>query len=327
MSELTPPNDLIHALLLDGKGAASSLEVAQVDDWVPEQGCLWLHFNFEEPGAQRWLREASGLSDIAVNALISDETRPRSASRNDELILSLRGLNLSEGDDPADMISLRIWSDGKRVISTRRRALLSTQDLVERLQDGHGPRDAEGLLVAWIDRIASRMNETIEDFDDQVLALEEQVLGDETEGLRLQLSRLRRQSIAIRRYLAPQREAMNRLVTENLSWLGDFSRIQLRETTDRLIRYIEDLDEVRDRAALAQEELLSRVSEQLNQRSYVFTVVATIFLPLGFFTGLMGINVGGMPGTDSSLAFWIVVALCLVITGLLAVLFRMKRWL
>ena len=78
---------------------------------------------------------------------------------------------------------------------------------------------------------------------------------------------------------------------------------------------------------MAQEELLSRVSEQMNQRSYVFTVVATIFLPLGFFTGLMGINVGGMPGVEDADAFWIVVAICIGVIAVLAALFRWKRWL
>ena len=225
------------------------------------------------------------------------------------------------------MVSLRIWTDGQRVISTRRRSLLSTQDVREELDAGNGPRNAAELLVAWVNRIIWRMSDTVENFDDQVLELEDRVLSGESQGIRLELARLRKQTISIRRYLAPQREAMNRLVNENLSWLDDMNRLRLREVNDRLIRYVEDIDEVRERAAMAQEELLGRVSEQMNQRSYVFTVVATIFLPLGFFTGLMGINVGGMPGVEDADAFWIVVAICIGVIAVLAVLFRWKRWL
>ena len=47
----------------------------------------------------------------------------------------------------------------------------------------------------------------------------------------------------------------------------------------------------------------------------------------GFFTGLMGINVGGMPGVEDARAFWVIVGLCLGITGLAALLLRLKRWL
>lgn len=327
MSESTAPEGLAHAVVLDGQGGTRTIAWEKVKDWTPEQGCLWLHFNFTYPAAQAWIRDESGLNEIATAALLSDETRPRTITRGDNLLLSLRGLNLTDGDHPEDMVSVRIWTNGEKVISTRRRRLLSTEDLLAALEDGQGPRDAADLLVTWVERIISRMNETIESFDDRVLALEEKVLEGETKGIRLQLAQLRRQSITIRRYLAPQREAMNRLAAEKLSWLQDMNRLELREANDRLIRYIEDIDEVRDRAALAQEELLSRVSEELNKRSYVFTVVATIFLPLGFFTGLMGINVGGMPGVNSEASFWIVVAICVGAVGLLGVFFRFKRWL
>ena len=327
MQNAASPNGLIHALLLDGSGGKSDVPWKSIDEWEPEQGCLWLHLNFEDPAIQEWLNKSSGLSEIAVNALVSEETRPRSVNRGDRLLLSLRGVNLAPGEDPDDMISLRIWTDGHRVISTRRRKLVSIRDVVGELNARQGPKDATELLVACIDRIVWRMNETIEGLEDRVLAFEDSILSGETEGIRLKISQLRRQSISIRRYLAPQREAMNRLINENLTWLDELNRLRLREINDRMIRYIEEIDEVRDRAALAQEELLTRVSEQMNKRSYIFTIVATIFLPLGFFTGLMGINVGGMPGVEDDSAFWIVVAMCFGLTGLLALVFRLKRWL
>ena len=57
------------------------------------------------------------------------------------------------------------------------------------------------------------------------------------------------------------------------------------------------------------------------------TIVATVFLPLGFVTGLLGVNVGGIPGTDSAWAFTI---LCLIVGGLTALevwLLRRVGWL
>ena len=327
MSATEAPGGLVHALLLDGQGGASALSWQEVLDWTPDRGCLWLLFNFEDAETADWLARESGLNEIAVSALTSEETRPRCLVRDEQLLLSLRGVNLTPGAAPEDMVSLRVWSDGRKVISTRRRRLLSTQDVIAELEAGNGPVDAAELLIDWIERIVWRMNETVESYEDQVLALEDAILGGETEGMRSKLAQLRKRTISIRRYLSPQRDAMNRLAAESIPWLNDHQRLHLREINDRLIRYIEDIDEVRDRAALSQEELSSRISEQLNERSYVFTVVATIFLPLGFFTGLMGINVGGMPGVNDAKAFWIVVGLCFGITGLAALLLRLKRWL
>ena len=327
MTKQTAPEGLIHALLLDGNGGVAPYPWERVAQWTHEQGCLWLHFNFEDAATQHWLKHESGLNDIAFHGLINPETRPRALNRGDNLLLALRGINLNSGSEPEDMVSLRIWTNGSKVISTQRSRLASTEDILEDLNSGNGARSATELLVAWIDRITRRMSGTVENLEDQVLELEARVLGGEIGGIRQDLARLRKQAIAIRRYLAPQREAMNRLVSENLSWLDEMNRLRLREVNDRLIRHIEDIDEVRERAAMAQDELVSHLSEQMNARSYVFTVVATIFLPLGFFTGLMGINVGGMPGVEDTDAFWVVVAMCLGVVAVLAILLRWKRWL
>ena len=89
----------------------------------------------------------------------------------------------------------------------------------------------------------------------------------------------------------------------------------------------EDLEAVRERAAVSQEELLSRLSEQLNQRMYVLSIVAAVFLPLGFLTGLLGINVGGIPGADNAQAFWIFSGLLLIAVVIQLLVFRWKKWL
>ena len=131
----------------------------------------------------------------------------------------------------------------------------------------------------------------------------------------------------LRRYLAPQREAMTKLFTEKISWLIDNEKLRLREVTDRLIRHIEDLDSVRDRAAITQEEVVNRLSEQMNMRMYVLSLVAAIFLPLGFLTGLLGINVGGIPGSENKAAFFIVIFFLAIIVFLQFLLFKKKKWL
>ena len=321
------PEGLLHALLLDGNGGASELEWDEASRWTPEQGCLWLHFNLELAGVDEWLRASSQLNELAIDALLSQETRPRATNLGDQLLLALRGVNLNPGSDPEDMVSIRLWTDGNRVISSRYRRLLSVGDIREQFDTGNGPVDAGELLVTLIDRIVRRMSDTVDNFEDEVSALEDRVLSGTDRTLRYDLSLLRKQTIGLRRYLAPQREALNRLIMEKLSWMTSSYQMQLREISDRLVRHIEDIDAVRERAALAQEELLSVVSEQMNERMYVLSLVAAIFLPLGFFTGLMGINVGGMPGVEDSEAFWVVVALCVAVMLVLAVVFRWKKWL
>ena len=224
------------------------------------------------------------------------------------------------------MVSIRLWIDNERIISTQKRVLLSVSDIAEQLDSGKGPADTSDFLVTLADRIVWRMSDTVDQCEDRVAYLEEQVLDEGHGSLRFDLATLRRQTITLRRYLAPQRDAFAKLVTEKIAWLDDDDRLRLREVSDRLIRNIEDLDAVRERAAVTQEELLSRLSDQMNTRMYVLSVVAAIFLPLGFLTGLLGINVGGIPGTENPWAFLIFLLFIIVIFVGQMLWFRSKKW-
>ena len=131
----------------------------------------------------------------------------------------------------------------------------------------------------------------------------------------------------MRRYIAPQRDVLFRLYSEHPEWISDKLKEHLRELSERTTRFVEDLDSARDRAAITHEELHSRLSEQMNKTMYLLSIVAAIFLPLGLVTGLLGINVGGIPGTENKLAFWIVTFFIILIAFILIGLFRRVKWL
>ena len=68
-------------------------------------------------------------------------------------------------------------------------------------------------------------------------------------------------------------------------------------------------------------------AEAMNRQMLLLSIVTAVFLPLGLITGLLGINVGGIPGTASPYAFWIVCTILLALGALLLALFRRLGWL
>lgn len=214
-----------------------------------------------------------------------------------------------------------------RIITMRQRRLLAINDIHEAIKEGNGPKTAVGILTMVIDRIVDRMGDVIAEIDDLVDELEDTVLTAESYELRSQLAKIRRQSIGLRRYIAPQRDVLARLQNGRLEWFNDKVNLQLRELSERTARFVEDLDSARDRAAITQEELNNRLSEQMNKAMYVLSIVAAIFLPLGLLTGLLGINVGGIPGAENKWAFLMVTFLLILIALLLLGIFRRIKWL
>ena len=278
MSSLQLNNDSLLACLLDGDGGTRELDKNEIAAWAPEAGTLWVHLNYSNSADAEWLTTSSGLDPLIVEALLAEETRPRTTAIGDGLLIALRGVNLNPGADPEDMVSIRIYIDNTRIVTSRKRELISVIDLIEQFNLKRGPCNTAEFLVELVDGLVLRMSDTVDQFEDRVAELEELLLAAESRSLRKKLAALRRQAIAIRRYLAPEREALSRLIIEKISWLDDGSRLQLREVSDRLIRHIEDIDAVRERAAVTQEELQSRLSEQMNTRMYVLSVVAAVFL-------------------------------------------------
>lgn len=319
--------NLLGAYVLDGQGGGTPLDWEGVRAWTPEQGLLWAHFDQRGEQAGSWLRTESGIDPDIAEALLTEETRPRVAANGNGLLVILRGVNLNPGEEPEDMISIRMWIEDRRIISVRRRKLKAVQDLRDMIDQGNGPRHAGEFLSIMNSRLVDRMGPVISDLDDQVDDLEDQVLSLESETSRDQLADVRRQAISLRRYIAPQRDALMRLATEQLDWLGEKERNRLRETLDRTLRFVEDLDAARERAQVIQDELSVRLSEQMNRNTYVLSVVAAIMLPLGLITGLLGINVGGMPGVEYKGAFAVVCVLLAVFGGVLYFLFRRLKWL
>jgi len=318
---------LVCGYILDGDGHGREVGWDEIERHTPDKGFLWLHLDRSEPHGQDWLASRSGLSPLIVEALLDEETRPRSLAFDSGLLLILRGVNLNPGADPEDMVAIRIWVEPGLAVSSRHRRLAAIQDLRDDIAHGRGPHDAGDFVVALAQSLVRRAAPVIEDLEDAVDGLEEQLLEAESHEIRTNLHTLRRRAIALRRYLSPQRDALARLVTEEQPWLQAVHRSRLREVADRVTRYVEDLDEVRERAAVVQDELTNQLSERMNRTVYLLTVVATIMLPLGFLTGLLGINVGGIPGAEAGWAFWTVCGALAALVAIEVWLFRRLKWL
>jgi len=130
----------------------------------------------------------------------------------------------------------------------------------------------------------------------------------------------------LRRYLRPQRDAIAKLTPENVGWLGEEDAVELREIGERYTRLVESIESSREELDVSQDELNNRADERINSRLYLLALISAVFLPLGFLTGLLGMNVGGMPGIDSGWGFWVAVGLMMCVTVAILLSMHRARW-
>lgn len=286
-------------------------------------GSLWVHLDRGAPEVPGWLAETMGVPDAAAEALLDPDTRPRCDDFRDGVLVNLRGINLNPGADPDDMLSMRMWVTDHALVSLRRFPIMAANAVRVQYAENRGPDTIGDLVTELADRLTENMAPFLLDLDEQMDTLEETPGADDGGALRRALSELRRTIVTVRRFIAPQQAALARLAALQVSWLTDHDRVMLRHTVDTVTRYVEDLDALRERADILKDVIQQRLYERMNRNAYVLTVVAALFLPLGFLTGLLGINVGGIPGAENPVAFWI---FCGLLVALVAALWAFMRW-
>ena len=283
---------------------ADQLTEAQAIALLRDDALAWVHLDGTDPQARAWIEaHLSYLDPHAISALLAEETRPRATRIGEGFLVILRGVNLNEGAEAEDMVSVRVWVDAHRIVTVSRRRMRAIEDLIDMVRGGT-LMNAGGFLALLAERLAVRIDAFGRELDDFSDDLETEVAGTPEAALRRRLVEHRLRTITFRRYVAPQRDALEALAMSEGGPVGAEDRRRLQETHDRMTRMVEDLDAMRERLTVLREELAGQLSERLNRNMYLISIISAVFLPLGFLTGLFGVNVGGMPGVEAASAFW-----------------------
>lgn len=325
--QLTSP--LLFGRVLDGQGGGRAIEWDAARDWQPQAGgeMLWLHLCRNQPGVEDWLEHGLGIPEPTVELLVSDSTRPRAFREGNTLVATLRGINFNAGAEPEDMISMQLWCDGRRLLTLRKDPLQTPRDVLHQIDSGIGPPDAGATITLLAEFMIGRMNQSIVDMNTVIDTLEAEDPERDPEGMLGRIAAIRRNCLGLKRHMSPQHEALERISREAPPWFEDHDRREIAESIDRLRRYLDDIDISKESAVVLMDELRARALASNEKATYVLTIVAGIFLPLGFLTGLFGINVGGMPWVENADGFWAVTAGCIAIFFALLALFRKLDWL
>lgn len=321
-SEVNVP-DAVFAWILDGKGAARPLEN---DDIIDREHPCWLHLNYTQPESADWLASTPLLPNYVRDALAGESLRPRVTRMGEGTLITLRCINGSTDERPDQLVAMRVYMDERLIVSTRQRKVLALDDVINDLKEGTGPEDCGGWLVDVCDALTEHASEFIEELHDKIIDLEDNLL-DQQIPPRGFLALLRKQLIVMRRYMAPQRDVYARLASERLSWMNDDQRRRMQDIADRLGRGLDEIDACIARTAVMSDEIAQVIQESLSRRTYTMSLMAMVFLPSTFLTGLFGVNLGGIPGGAYRFGFSVFCIMLVVLIGGVAWWLHRSKWL
>jgi magnesium transporter len=307
----------------------TQIDEAQVLDHLKRDHFFWLDLTAPSRDDLAKLNELFGFHPLALEDTVDFAQRPKLDDYGDHVFLVFYGAWRHRPDDPTPLREVHLFISGRYLVTVHRDSLPPLDRQRDQL-DGRVLHSEQFLLYRVLDELTNSFFPLLADMDDAIDELEASVLGNPTDEQLERLFSLKRQLVAMRKVVTPQRDMFARSVDQiaELPGLELDQRDYFRDVYDHLIRISDLIDSYRDLLSGATDMYLSTVSNRQNDVMKQLTVIATIFLPLSFITGFFGQNFGFMIShITKPWAFWVIGVGSMLATcvGLL-VFFRRKGW-
>ncbi|MEQ8600476.1 MAG: CorA family divalent cation transporter [Devosia sp.] len=312
---------VVAALVLDGKGGIVAQEPGAPLAETPPGGFAIVAGNARTPDFKVWLRNELG--EFHAGLLSAPSSRARCTVLDRQALLMFRVVRPGAAPEDVGRQIITLWLEEGRVV------IASEINIVELLGIGsaetsrHAPVSPADLVARLSLKVTDRLEPLIEVLGDRLDEIEETLITHRTEHAQDRLEQLRRTLINLRRLVWPQRDALSALEMADLPFLSDRDRQRLREAAMRTARLGDELQSLSERAVLVHEEIIDERSEQMNHTMLLLAAVTVVFSPLTLITGLLGMNVAGIPFADSAGAFWLVCAGLVAVVG--GIIWWMRR--
>lgn len=208
----------------------------------------------------------------------------------------------------------------------------------KRLETSHSGRirtsNVDYLFYALVDLVVDTAFPVLDGYAEELEELELNVISNPKQtNLLDRLHESRRELVFLRRALWSQRDATTALLREEHSLISKTTRVYLRDCADHANHVLDLVDSYRDMSVAVMELLLSSQNKQLNEAMRVLTMIATIFIPLSFVTGIYGMNfdtsssMWNMPELEWRYGYPLILLILLSLGVGMVVYFKRKGWL
>jgi magnesium transporter len=298
----------------------------------PDKGLVtWIHVDgLYEPGLIEKITTHFNIHPLVLEDMLNTDQRPKTDDYGNYLFTVLKALRYDqeEGEFVTEQISLVLGPD--YVLSLRERQGNNFDSVIERLRKSKGHIRQAGpdyLAYASIDAIVDGYFGLFETIGEEIEDVEDELIAKPTPDTLQHIHRLKRALISLRKSVWPIREVVTSLEKVDSSRITQSTQIYLRDVYDHTVQVLETIEGYRDTISGMLDIYLSSVSNRLNEVMKILTIIATIFIPITFLTGVFGMNFKHMSVLELPFAFPGSLLLMAGVTAVLLVYFRKKGWL
>jgi magnesium transporter len=308
----------------------TAIDEAAIREHLQRDKFFWLDLHDPRAEERDQLREIFGFHPLALEDIEHFGQRPKLDDYEDHVFLVFYGAWRHHSGDTDPLREVHMFISGQYLVTIHREPLPPLDHQRQQL-DGRVLHSEQFLIYRVLDALVDSFFPLLSDMDDEIDDLESAVLSDPTDRELQRLFSLKRELVAMRKVITPQRDLFASSVDRisELPGLTVDERDYFRDIYDHLIRISDLIDSYRDLLSGATDLYLSTVSNRQNDVMKQLTVIATVFLPLGFITGFFGQNFGFLINhvIGPEWTFWVLgLGTMLATCVALLLFFRRKGW-
>ncbi|HPR41963.1 MAG TPA: magnesium/cobalt transporter CorA [Candidatus Methanofastidiosa archaeon] len=336
----SPPGTLVHV----GKKRTHDVRITQYiyDKESVEKYAIGSVDDIRDPGKRNSWIDVSGIHDmdiiekfgarydihsLVLEDIMNTHQRPKLEEYEDYLFIVLKGLSAIDGGIELEQVSLLLFHNLAITFQEGEETMFS--NLEERLNAPKGKLKKYGsdyLAYAAIDIIVDGYFIILENLAEKIQCLEREVIVEMSEEGLVKIQRLKNELTELRKTIYPLREVMSKLEKTGSDLIKDSTDIYLRDVYDHLVQILEAIETYREMLSGLLEIHLSNMSNKMNEVMKILTIIATIFIPLSFITGVFGMNFVYMPELQWKYSYPLTLAAMFLIVIVMLLFFRKKRW-
>ena len=271
-----------------------------------------------------WIKAQGDIDGTARETVCVAPVRTAHIPAGAATVLSL--VRADETDDDV-LIGVNVLIEANRLLVICFGVAPLAEAALARYTGVEGSGSVSRLLAVIVNALVRSLESEITRIADSMDHLEDRAMAGIEENLYDPVVLIARHMLSLRRYLVPLRDELS-FLGFNVDELPGVSEPRyLRRAAEYPDRLISALESSLQRANLVLDQLRKRDDVRMGRAIYKLTIVGTVFLPLTFLTGLLGINVAGIPGEHDPLAFWIVCGFLIAVAIISILVIRWRKWL
>lgn len=305
-------------------------DISEIKPKTDGKKVLWLNVSgLADPGIIESICEKFKIHPLIIEDILNVSQRPKTEDFEDYTFIVLKMLEYDKKAEHINGEQVSLLLGRNYIVTFLEKRSDVFEQIKQRLRNSKGKIRMMGagyLAYALIDSIVDRYFDILESIGEQAEYLEEILIHKADQNILRRIHRLKRNLILIRKSVWPLREVLSILERVEPPVLQDHISIYFRDVYDHIMRIIDSVETYRDMAANMLDIYLSSVSNKMNEVMKILTIIATIFIPLTFITGVYGMNFKYMPELNWSFGYPLIMTIMLLLGIVMFIYFKKKKW-